>query len=169
MCQAHPVLVKKGESNVRFVSFRSGPPVDGPKDPWPRVLSLPGWFVGDPASLARNNIVMLWSISFFLCFFLSSSSSFQCTNSFLLCLMTRKEILLCNHKSTWICRLFLNYCYESSLIFFPRWNKYRLICYACDALAGKGRRLLWFHFIAKRWNSSCMYMRTVHIKTFLVH
>ncbi len=37
-----------------------------------------------------------------------------------------KEILSCNHKSTWICRLFLNYCYESSLIFFPRWNKYTL-------------------------------------------
>ncbi len=39
MCQAHPVIVKKGDSNV-----------DGRKDPWPRVLSLPGWFVGDPAS-----------------------------------------------------------------------------------------------------------------------
>ncbi len=25
------------------------PPVDGPKDPWPHVLSLPGRFVGDPA------------------------------------------------------------------------------------------------------------------------
>ncbi len=35
---------------------RSGPPVDGPKDPWPRVLSLPERFVGDPASLARDNI-----------------------------------------------------------------------------------------------------------------
>ncbi len=35
---------------------RSGPPVDGLKDPWPRVLSLPEWFVGDPASLARYNI-----------------------------------------------------------------------------------------------------------------
>ena len=34
----------------------SGPPVDGPKDPRPRVLSLPGRFVGDPASLARDNI-----------------------------------------------------------------------------------------------------------------
>ena len=33
---------------------RSGPPVDGPKDPWPRVLSLPERFVGDPASLARD-------------------------------------------------------------------------------------------------------------------
>ncbi len=38
---------------------RSGPPVDGPKDPWPRVLSLPGRFVGDPASLARDNIYLL--------------------------------------------------------------------------------------------------------------
>ncbi len=36
---------------------RSGPPVDGPKDPWPRVLSLPGRFVGDPASLSRDNIL----------------------------------------------------------------------------------------------------------------
>ena len=30
------------------------------KDPWPRVLSLPGaqgGFVGDPTSLARNSIV----------------------------------------------------------------------------------------------------------------
>ncbi len=34
-----------------------GPPVDGPKDPWPRVLSLPGRFVGDPASLAHDNIL----------------------------------------------------------------------------------------------------------------
>ncbi len=32
------------------------PPVDRPKDPWPRVLSLPEQFVGDPASLARDNI-----------------------------------------------------------------------------------------------------------------
>ncbi len=35
---------------------RSGPLVDGPKDPWPGVLSLPGRFVGDPTSLARDNI-----------------------------------------------------------------------------------------------------------------
>ncbi len=28
----------------------------GPKDPWPRVLSLPERFVGDPASLARDII-----------------------------------------------------------------------------------------------------------------
>ncbi len=62
-CQTHPVLVKKGESNVWFVPFkiwrlpcRSGPPVDGPKDPWPRVLSLPERFVGEPASLARDTI-----------------------------------------------------------------------------------------------------------------
>ncbi len=33
-----------------------GPPVDGPKDPWPRVLSLSRRFVGDPALLARDNI-----------------------------------------------------------------------------------------------------------------
>ncbi len=35
------------------------PPVNGPKDPWPCVLSLPGaqgGFVGDPTSLARDSI-----------------------------------------------------------------------------------------------------------------
>ncbi len=50
-CQAHPVLVKSG-SNVRFF-------FNGPKDPWPRVLSLPGaqgGFVGDPTSLTRDNM-----------------------------------------------------------------------------------------------------------------
>ncbi len=59
-CQAHPVLVKAnqvcGSSFLNFCLGRSGPPVDGPKDPWPRVLSLAGRFVGDPASLARDNI-----------------------------------------------------------------------------------------------------------------
>ncbi len=47
-------------------------------------------------------------------------------------LSSRKEIS-CNHKSTWICRLFLNYCYESSLIFFPRRDKYilNLLCVWC--------------------------------------
>ncbi len=40
----------------RWLSSLSGPPVDGPKDPWPRVLSLPERFVGDPVSLARDNI-----------------------------------------------------------------------------------------------------------------
>ena len=33
------------------------------KDPWPRVLSLPGQFVGDPASLACDNIFNLSVIS----------------------------------------------------------------------------------------------------------
>ena len=36
--------------------------MDGPKDPWPRVLSLPGaqgGFVGDPTSLAHDNILLL--------------------------------------------------------------------------------------------------------------
>ncbi len=67
-----PCLSKKGESSLWFVPFkicylggylaclllpcRSGQPVNGPKDPWPRVLSLPEWFVGDPASLARDNM-----------------------------------------------------------------------------------------------------------------
>ncbi len=36
-----------------YLPCRSGPPVDGPKDPWPHVLSLPGRFV---ASLASDNI-----------------------------------------------------------------------------------------------------------------
>ncbi len=53
-CQAHPVLVKIKRIKCAVHSF---PPVDGPKDPWPRVLSLPRRFVGDPASLARDNIV----------------------------------------------------------------------------------------------------------------
>ncbi len=58
-----PCLSKKGESNVRFVPFKKFylgdyPPVDGPKDPWPRVLSLPERFVGDPASLASDNMYM---------------------------------------------------------------------------------------------------------------
>ena len=69
-CQAHHVLVKKANQVCGLFLFklfclsgyltclllRSGPPVDGPKDPWPRVLSLPEWFVGDPASPARDNI-----------------------------------------------------------------------------------------------------------------
>ncbi len=55
-------LSKKGESDVRFVSFLnflSGPPVDGPKDPWPRVLLLPERFVGDPASPAHDKTHMI--------------------------------------------------------------------------------------------------------------
>ncbi len=40
----------------RWLSSLSGSPVDGPKDPWPRVLSLPERFVGEPVSLARDNI-----------------------------------------------------------------------------------------------------------------
>ena len=37
----------------------------GPKDPWPRVLSLAGahdGFVGDPTSLALDNIILIISI-----------------------------------------------------------------------------------------------------------
>ncbi len=59
-CQAHPVLVKSKANQVRSfkrLPCRSCPPVDGPKDPWPRVLSLPRWFVGDPASLACDYIL----------------------------------------------------------------------------------------------------------------
>ncbi len=74
-CQAHLVLVKQVNQmcGLFFKGFylggylssagwrlpcRSDPPVDGPKDPWPRVLSLPGRFVEDPASLARDNILL---------------------------------------------------------------------------------------------------------------
>ncbi len=45
-----PCLSKKGES----------------KDPWPRVLSLPERFIGDPASLARDNIYQLTQTNMFL-------------------------------------------------------------------------------------------------------
>ena len=57
---------------------------------------------------------------------------FMFTPPVILITQLRKEIL-CNHKSTWICRLFLNYCYEWSLIFFPRRDKYRLnlLCVWC--------------------------------------
>ncbi len=48
-----PCLSKKGESSVWFVSF-----VDGPKDPWPCVLSLPECFFGAPASLACDKILL---------------------------------------------------------------------------------------------------------------
>ncbi len=59
-CCAHPVLVKKGGSNIRFVctlKFFIG------SYGWPRVLLLPGaqgGFVGDPTSLARDNIKVSW-------------------------------------------------------------------------------------------------------------
>ncbi len=69
-CQARPVLIKSG-SNVPFVSFFKflySPPVNGPKDPWPRVLSLPGaqgGFVGDPTLLARDNMFSLLKGGYF--------------------------------------------------------------------------------------------------------
>ncbi len=44
-------------------SIAHSPPVDGPKDPWSHVLSLPERFVGDPASLARDNIPVIRSMS----------------------------------------------------------------------------------------------------------
>ena len=66
-CQAHPVFNSKIKANqvcdsCFFFNFclggyLTGPPVDGPKDPWPHVLSLPGRFIGDPASLACDNIL----------------------------------------------------------------------------------------------------------------
>ncbi len=43
--QVHPALEKRVQCTVRFFFFKflgSYPPVNGPKDPWPRVLSLPG-------------------------------------------------------------------------------------------------------------------------------
>ncbi len=49
-CQVHPALVKRVQCTIRssFFNFfwvvitRFSPPVNGPKDPWLRVLSLPG-------------------------------------------------------------------------------------------------------------------------------
>ena len=53
--------------SFHFLNFLYSPPVNRPKDPWPRVLSLPGaqgGFVGGPTSLARDNILyyklLLW-------------------------------------------------------------------------------------------------------------
>ena len=53
-----PCLSKKGQSNVRFVPFKFF-------YPWPRVLSPPERFVGDPASLARGIILVMPSNSIF--------------------------------------------------------------------------------------------------------
>ena len=54
-CQAHPVLVKKANHVCGSFLFKIF--CLGPKDLWPRVLSLPERFVGDPVSLARDNIL----------------------------------------------------------------------------------------------------------------
>ncbi len=45
-CQAHPALVKRVQSTVRSYLIlgtvnKQNPPVNGPKDPWLHVLSLP--------------------------------------------------------------------------------------------------------------------------------
>ena len=79
--QGSPCLSKKGESNVRLFNSagwrlpcRSGPPVDGPKDPWPCVLSLPERFVGDPASLARDNMMRYYLFSVYMIGWWNSSS-----------------------------------------------------------------------------------------------
>ena len=90
---------------MRFVLFkflsRSGPPVDGPKNPWPRVLSLPGRFVGDPALLARDNIIgrqFFSGLQFFRKFnaFPGSYANF-CNDSLKMCLgfLTKP---LCNFR-----------------------------------------------------------------------
>ncbi len=50
-CQAHSVLVKIRRIRCAIRSF-----------PWPRVLSMPGRFVGDPASLARDSIYMYFYV-----------------------------------------------------------------------------------------------------------
>ncbi len=42
-----PCLSKNKTNQVSVSFFWSGPLVDGPKDPWPRVLSLPERFVGN--------------------------------------------------------------------------------------------------------------------------
>ncbi len=46
-CQVHPALVKRVQCTVHssFLNFWvviTSPPVNGPKDPWPCVVSLPG-------------------------------------------------------------------------------------------------------------------------------
>ncbi len=50
-CQVHPVLVKRVQCTVRssfkiflgsIIGLAFSPPVNGPKDPWSGVLSLPG-------------------------------------------------------------------------------------------------------------------------------
>ena len=47
-----------GPSFSIFGSYRFRPPVNGPKDPWPVSCRCPEprWFVGNPTSLARDNI-----------------------------------------------------------------------------------------------------------------
>ena len=47
---------------VYLGGYLACPPVDGPKDPWPRVLSLPERFVGDPASLAHDSVIAIRSL-----------------------------------------------------------------------------------------------------------
>ena len=61
--------------------------MDGPMDPWPSVLSLPGRFVGDPASLARDNIY----ISLQMAFHISAESMKACTA--VLCFIVRQVCL----------------------------------------------------------------------------
>ncbi len=56
-CQAHPVLVKKANQVCGSFLFKK---LCLGSYPWPRVLSLPEWFVGDPASLARDSIFFLF-------------------------------------------------------------------------------------------------------------
>ena len=76
----------------------------------------------------------------------------------------RKEIL-CNHKLTWICRLFLNYCYESSLIFFPRWNKYRLNLLCVWCIGGKRQT----SFVVSLYcQANCTRWRTIFVTCFCV-
>ncbi len=52
-CQAHPVLVKKANQMCGSFLFKIL------MDPWPCVFSLPGRFVGDPASLACDNMLTI--------------------------------------------------------------------------------------------------------------
>ncbi len=64
-CQAHPALVKKWNQmcgSFLLKIFCLGGYLACLKDPWPRVLSLPKRFVGDPVSLARDNIMSLYNV-----------------------------------------------------------------------------------------------------------
>ncbi len=58
-CQANPALLKRVQQSVRIFQFLVVyHKVNGLEDPWPvsRHCPEPRWFVGDPTSLARDNI-----------------------------------------------------------------------------------------------------------------
>ncbi len=63
-CQIHPVLVKRVQCTVR-------PPVNGPKDPWSRVLSLPGALGGLLETPSRQHMPIYRPFHVFVDFILS--------------------------------------------------------------------------------------------------